>query len=175
MKLEKTFYGTIQELLLFWKNLTATLKEDSFEVNPYDWCIANEMVDGKQLTIVWYVGILKISHESPEVVTSCINMLDEKYGYEAFGKRSPLTVKHSRKYKYPGMLLDYSKSRKVKIDMHNYISTFFDKLPSDYDGQVVSPAESYLFNINEQCKKLSTLLTNYCFSAKEPDQTSKQP
>ena len=27
-------------------------KNDGFEINPYDWCAANKMVDGQQLTIV---------------------------------------------------------------------------------------------------------------------------
>ena len=52
VKLRKSLYGTIQAALLFWKNLTKTLKSWGFMINPYDWCVANKTVKGKQLTIV---------------------------------------------------------------------------------------------------------------------------
>ena len=52
VKLEKAIYGTLQAALLFWKKLTNTLLSWGTEVNPYDWCVANKTVDGKQLTIV---------------------------------------------------------------------------------------------------------------------------
>jgi hypothetical protein len=36
VKLQKALYRTLQAALLFWKNLTASLKEWGFEINPYD-------------------------------------------------------------------------------------------------------------------------------------------
>ena len=80
-------------------------------------------------------------------------MLDKKYGYEACGKRSPLTVKRGRKHEYLGMLLDYSQVGKVKIDMQEYINSILKDLPSEYNDKAVTPAASYLFEINEECKK----------------------
>ena len=157
VKLEKALYGTIQASLLFWKNLTKTLQEDGFVINPYDWCVANKNVNGKQITIVWHVDDLKISHEDPQVVTNCIEMLDNKYGYEACGKRSPLTVKRGRKHEYLGMVLDYSQLGKVVVDMREYIETILEDLPSEYDGDAVTPAASYLFEINEVCNKLNSV------------------
>ena len=69
VQLKKALYGTIQVALLFWKNLTASLQEWGFTINPYDWCVANKMVNGEQLTVIWYVDDLKISHADPEAVT----------------------------------------------------------------------------------------------------------
>ena len=46
VKLKKALYGTLQASLLFWKNLTATLIDWGFEINPYDWCVASKMVNG---------------------------------------------------------------------------------------------------------------------------------
>ena len=43
-----------------------------FELNPYDMCVANAMINGKQCTIVWYVDDNKISHVDPNVVTDII-------------------------------------------------------------------------------------------------------
>jgi hypothetical protein len=48
--------------MLFWKDLTGHLQEEGFEANPYDSCVMNRMVDGKQWTVLWHVDDLKISH-----------------------------------------------------------------------------------------------------------------
>ena len=61
VRLRKALYGTIQAAMLFWKNLSTTLKSWGFKINPYDWCVANKMVNGKQITIAWHVDDLKIS------------------------------------------------------------------------------------------------------------------
>ena len=91
--LQKALYGTLQAALLFWQNLSTQLKEWGFEINPYDFCVANKMINGKQCTIVWHVDDLKISHVEPTVVTTILNLLDKKYGQEIVGgKRAPLTI-----------------------------------------------------------------------------------
>ena len=65
VKLKKALYGTLQAAMLFWKNLSASLKEWGFTINPYDWCVANNEVNGEQITVVWHVDDLKISHADP--------------------------------------------------------------------------------------------------------------
>ena len=63
LKLLKALYGCIRSAMLWWYSLfVSVVKDDSFTVNPYDPCIANKMVNGKQLTIAWYVDDLNISH-----------------------------------------------------------------------------------------------------------------
>jgi hypothetical protein len=69
IELKKALYGTLKVALLFWKKLSAQLKEWGFEINPYDWCVANKMMNGKQCTILWHVDDLKISHVDPNAVT----------------------------------------------------------------------------------------------------------
>eukprot|EP00957_Ditylum_brightwellii_P001556 121820-Ditylum_brightwellii.AAC.1 len=83
VELKKALYGTLQAAYLFWKNLTATLEEWVFVINPYDWCVANKEINGKQCTIVWHVDDLKISHVDQKVVDGIITNLQEKYGKEA--------------------------------------------------------------------------------------------
>ena len=91
--LTKALYGTLQAALLFWQNLSTELKKWGFEINPYDFCVANKTINGKQCTIVWHVDDLKISHVDPKVVTTIVNLLDAKYGQEIVGgERAPLTV-----------------------------------------------------------------------------------
>ena len=69
LKLRKALYGTLQAALLFWQTLSEKLLKWGFEVNPYDWCVANKMIDGKQSTALWHVDDIKISHMDMNAVT----------------------------------------------------------------------------------------------------------
>ena len=51
-KVNVAIYRTLKAALLFWKKLLASLKQQGFVINPYDWCVANKTVNGKQCTIV---------------------------------------------------------------------------------------------------------------------------
>jgi len=50
--------------------LSETLQGWGFTLNPYDKCIANKNIEGKQCTILWHLDDLKISHMNKEVVES---------------------------------------------------------------------------------------------------------
>jgi hypothetical protein len=70
VELRKALYGTLHAALLFWRMLTNKLKEWGFKSNPYNWCVANKMVNGKQwCTIFWHVDDLKISYIILEIRT----------------------------------------------------------------------------------------------------------
>ena len=47
--------------------------KEGLEINPYDTCVENKMINVKKCTIVWYVDNNKVSHEDPEVVTQVID------------------------------------------------------------------------------------------------------
>ena len=146
--LQKALYGTLQAALLFWQNLSTQLKEWGFVINPYDFCVANKIIDGKQCTIVWHVDDLKISHMDPKVNTTILNLLDAKYGQEIVaGKRAPLTVTRGKKHDYLGILLDYSEPGYVKLDMTAYVRKVLEEVRDDMDGTATSPAAEYLFQI----------------------------
>ena len=82
MELLKALYGTIQAACLFWDQLSSKLLEWGFSFNPYDSCVANKIVNGKWLTVVWHVDDLKISHVAQEVVDLLIAQLNEEFGQE---------------------------------------------------------------------------------------------
>jgi hypothetical protein len=146
--LEKALYGTLQAALLFWQNLSGKLKEWGFEINPYDFCVANKMIDGKQCTVVWHVDDLKISHVDPKVVTTILDLLDATYGQEIVGgKRAPLTINRGKIHDYLGMLLDYSEPGYVKLNMVENVKKILAEMPEDMDGTATSPAAEYLFKI----------------------------
>ena len=65
VKLLKALHGLMETSLMFYQNLRKYLEDQGFEVNPYDFCVANKMTDGSQFTIVWHVDDLKLSHKNP--------------------------------------------------------------------------------------------------------------
>ena len=85
----------------------------------------------------------------------CINILDKKYEKDIGGEPSHLTVKIGNKHECISMLLDYSVKGKVKIDMQDYIDAILEDLPKGFDSEAVTPATSYLFEVNDECKKLN--------------------
>jgi hypothetical protein len=147
--LTKALYGTLQAALLFWQNLSTELKKWGFETNPYDFCIANKTIDGKQCTVVWHVDDLKISHVDAKVVTTIfLNILDAKYGQEIVGgKRAALTINRGRIHDYLGMTLDYSERGYVKLNMVDYVDKILEEMPKEMDGTATLPAAEYLFKI----------------------------
>ena len=62
------------------------LKSTEFELNPYDLCVANMILNGKQFTTVWHVDDLKLLHDDPVLVTRFIEWLKTKYEDEEIGK-----------------------------------------------------------------------------------------
>ena len=72
LQLLKALYGCVQSALLWYELFSGTLQGMGYKLNPYDTCIANKMVNGKQCTVAWYVDDNKISHMDPTVVTEVI-------------------------------------------------------------------------------------------------------
>ena len=90
---------------MFWQDLTAFLTEElGFVVNPYDSCIVNKTIDGKQCTIIWHIDDLKISHVKQCVLEDIATKLNSKYGQVL-----PLIIHRGKVHDYLGMTIDYSK------------------------------------------------------------------
>ena len=148
--LKKALYGTMKAALLFWKLLSSKLQSWGFDINPYDPCVANKMINGKQCTILWHVDDLKISHVDPIEVTKIIALLSE-----AFGNEAPLTINRGLTHDYLGMTIDYSDKGKVKIDMKDYIENILKEMPADMAGVAPTPAANHLFDVNDDGEKLN--------------------
>ena len=143
VELKKALYGTLRASLLFWKKLSAKLVKWGFKINPYDWCVANKSIDGKQCTVLWHVDDLKILHIENDVVTDVISQLNDE-----FGKEAPITVTRGKFHDYLGMTIDYSKKGKVNITMMDYIQDLLKELPTDMKGEAATEAANHLFKVN---------------------------
>ncbi len=69
VKMQKSYVGLLRSALLFYRKLVADLESDGFVLNPYDLCVANNVVNGKQMTVCWHVDNLKVSHCNSNQVT----------------------------------------------------------------------------------------------------------
>jgi hypothetical protein len=77
LQLKKALYGCVKLALLWYELFSGTLQEMGFQLNPYDACVANKIIDGTQCTIVWYVNDNKISHVKPSVVSMVIREIEK--------------------------------------------------------------------------------------------------
>ncbi len=51
LRLQKALYGMMKCALLFYQKLVSELRSMGFIINSYDPCVANKIVNGKQLTL----------------------------------------------------------------------------------------------------------------------------
>ena len=133
----------MKSALLFYRKLVADLLSLGFTINPYDPCVANKTIDGKQMTICWHVDDLFIGHVDPTVVTSFINWLAQRYDTN----EKKLNVVRGHKHDYLGMNLDFSTTGEVKIDMINYVTKIIDAFPEKIAGVQSTPAGDRLFQV----------------------------
>jgi hypothetical protein len=57
-KLKKALYGCVQSARLWYEKLKRVLQGLGFKINPYDQCVFNKVMNGKQLTVCVYVDDL---------------------------------------------------------------------------------------------------------------------
>jgi hypothetical protein len=150
VELLKALYGTLRAARLFWEKLSQKLESWDFKKNPYDPCVANKMVNGKQLTVAWHVDDLKVSHVDKSVVDDFIQKMESE-----FGKETPINKARGCVHDYLGMVMDYSVKGQVSITMFDYIRTILHDAPKEMRGTAVTPAASHLFQISEDPVYLS--------------------
>jgi hypothetical protein len=120
-------------------------------VNPYNWYVANKIVNGKQLTIVWHVDDLKISHKDSKVVDIMLDKLNNECG-----KVGKMTIRRGAVHDYLGMRFDFSNPGKIiiMIDMQDYIDGILQQTPDDLEGMAVTPAAEHLFKTRSDAEPL---------------------
>jgi hypothetical protein len=76
---QNALYGTMVASLLYYRKFVKSLTDIDFEINPYDPCVANKLVEGKQMTICFHVDDCKLSHRSKKVVDRMVKYLRQEY------------------------------------------------------------------------------------------------
>ena len=114
MRVLRSLYGCIEAALLWYKLFSTTLTDMGFEINPYDRCVANKTINGKQCTIVWYVDDCKISHVKQKVIDEIIGKQEG-----LFGKFHGVT--RGKKHSYLGMNFELKTDGTVALEMEDDI------------------------------------------------------
>lgn len=134
----RTIYGCIESALLWYELYMKTLKGMGFTLNPYDKCVANKVINGKQCTITWYVDDNKLSHDDPKVVKEVLENINEHFG--------DLVIYRGNEHNLLGMKIAIDrKNKNVVIDMREQIEEALEMFGNEVDETVASPAKRRLF------------------------------
>jgi Reverse transcriptase (RNA-dependent DNA polymerase) len=113
VRCNKAIYGCVVSGVLWYELFSTTLEQHGFVTNPYDFCVANAIIEGSQCTIGWFVDDTKISHVNPDVVTSIIHLLEERFG--------KMSVTRGASHKFLGMNITYLSDGTATVHMPSYI------------------------------------------------------
>jgi hypothetical protein len=72
---QNALYNTMVASLLYYRKFVKSLREIDLVINPYDWCLANKKIEGKQMTICFHVDDSKLSHCNTKVMDIMIDYL----------------------------------------------------------------------------------------------------
>jgi hypothetical protein len=143
VKVNKALYGLLRSALDFYLKLRGELEEKGYEINPYDPCVANKVINGSQHTVIWHVDDLKCSHKKAFVNTKFATWLGSIYG-------AKLTVKRGKTHDYLGMDLDWSVGGKVTISMIKYVYKILEDFIEVISRTAATPARDNLFQVRAE-------------------------
>jgi hypothetical protein len=147
VRLLKAIYGCVKSALLWYEKFSGTLKNMGFTINPYDPCVANCVIEGKQCTVAWYVDDMKISHINPDVVTDIINQLEKVF--------DKMTVTRGKEHMFLGMKIIYTEQRTAIITMKQYLEEAISESRMNITKKVATPARKHLFDVDEESPLLN--------------------
>jgi hypothetical protein len=143
IKLSKAIYGLLKSALLFYRKFVKDLKnyETPFTINPYDPCVANATINGKQTTITWHIDDLKVSHIDPFQITKFAAYLAAIYG-------NSLVVHRGKIHDYLNMDLNFATEGIAQVSMITYTSKILTDFPKPITTSCATPAANHLFTVH---------------------------
>ena len=147
-------YGMIESALLWYTLYTEVLHKEGFELNPYDRCVANKIINGKQCTIGWYVDDNILSQVETPVVTSVIAKIEEYF--------PGLVVERGKDLNFLGMEIGFIGKGKLKLGLVQYICGMIEELEEallpygeNLDRDYPHPAAKWLFTVKPETEALA--------------------
>jgi hypothetical protein len=135
-------------LALLWYNLFyGHLQKLGFVLKPYNSCVANRVIEGKQCTIAWYVVNTKISHMDPNVVSSIVNQLEAPF--------NKMTITRRLEHMFLGMKIRYTGKGTAIITMKQYLEETLAECGMDITRTATAPALKNLFDVDDTSPMLS--------------------
>jgi hypothetical protein len=151
VRMLKALYGMLISSILYYKKFRKDIESIGFAVNPYDICVANRTVNGKQQTVTWHVDDLKSSHIDPKVNDKFAEWCEATYGSDDLGH---VKVVRGKIHDYLAMIMDYTQEGALKVDMRYYIEGMCEEFPHEIKATKVAPWTEKLFKVQKDAKKL---------------------
>jgi hypothetical protein len=120
-------------------------------VNPYDMCVANRKVNGKQQTVTWHVDDLKSSHVDSRVNDNFAQWCEKTYGSDDLGH---VKVMRGKTHDYLGMILDFTDNGAMKVDMVYHIRGMLENFPYPIGPAKATPWTEKLLKVQKDVPKL---------------------
>ena len=127
--------------VLFYNKLKGVLTNMGFEINDYNECTFNKMINGKQCTIQFHVDDLKLSNLQQQELDKIVGHLNDIFGSEG----ELLAASYGKIQGYLGMTVDWSVNGKDVFIMYDCTEDILAEAPDEFDGEDVTPAVSDLF------------------------------
>jgi hypothetical protein len=150
VRMLKALYGMLISSILYYKKFRKDMETIGFEVNPYDICVANRTVNGKQQTVTWHVDDLKSSHVDPKVNDEFAQWCEATYGSDDLGH---VKVVRGKVHDYLGMIMDFTQEGALKIDMKYYIEGMLEEFPYEVKPKA-TPWTEKLLKVQKDATKL---------------------
>ncbi|GFH56607.1 hypothetical protein CTEN210_13083 [Chaetoceros tenuissimus] len=147
----KALYGMIESALLWYELYLTVLKEEGFEINKIDKCIAQKYIDGKPCTISWYVDDNIVGHMKEDVITGLLSRIEEEF--------PGLTIQRGKKLDFLGINLEFRDNGKLLMDTIEYllgmVKDFEEEIGKTLNRTYSTPGSNWLFKVREDSPKLS--------------------
>lgn len=147
VELKRSIYGCIEAAILWYEMYKKVKKGMRFEINLYDLCVANKVINGTQCTICFYVDDNKISHIDVNVIKEVVKELEKHFG--------PTTTMFGDELNFLGMNICIDRmSKTYSIEMKNMINKAIEAFEEELDDEVASPATKHLLTVKATDEKL---------------------
>jgi len=147
----------IESALLWYTLYTKELQKEGFELNEYDKCVANKIINGKQCTLAFYVDNNMLSHVETAVVDGILDIIE--------GYFPGLVVERGKRLNFLGMEIEFIKDGKVEIGVVQYLKGMFEEFELLTGEKLVrtytSPGAKWLMTVDEKAKPLDAQKTEF--------------
>jgi hypothetical protein len=147
LQLLKALYGCLRSALLWYELYSGKLQGMGFELNPYDMCVANKDINGKQCTIGYYVDDNVATHVEDDVLSGVINSIESEVG--------AITVSRGKTHNFLGMEITFNDDGTLSIRMEEYIAETLREFPDKLRKSASTPARADLQQIDSSSKLLN--------------------
>ena len=129
------------------------MKVLGFSINTYDRCVANNIIDGKKCTIVWYNYYKNLPHVHPNLVTDILEEIKKHFG--------GMVISRDDTNNFLGMTIKISNNKKVELMMKHQIEDTLIQFKYVCGFKVTFPCIQNLLDVNIEAQLLDGVKADF--------------